>query len=352
MDQQGREQLFFKILVFFSVITAITGIFNLANAGTITLGDLGSGDYMQTIPGQATPGSFSPGLSGYTEAANTANGTVITDIDFTTATSINSNVNTLIGGPWTLVSGQGVVLTGLPFLSGVLNPSAVILRNAQSDGSVYSASVKVDNVYGDDFYVFPRFVDGYSGSDLKVVFSYDGIHVKKFPLYLGFLENGDDYFYPMQDAEVTAAGGSTITSALTEAVSSQTSNTPDYTAVLTITKDGTELFTVPVRSILPGANINDQVRHGGAGSDKVGFVVMGFPNTNLLDTSASLISGSTSTVDQVLSAFAIAEQLWTLLTTILGLTSNSLVPFWIWAIIAIPCITTLVFMYIEIARGV
>lgn len=340
---QGREQMFYKILLFFAVFTAITGFFNMAGNGTITLGSLGS-DY---VPGQVIPNNQ---ISGYVEGTNTATGTQVTGIFLNNATSVNSNITTEIGGPWTLISGSGLVLTGLPLLPGTLNPSAVIVRNGQSVNGIYSTSATIKNPSSSDFYVFPRFIDGYSGSDLKVVFSSDGVHVKKFPLNYGFFDAGDDYFYPLDNAQITLGGGSTILTQLTETVSSQNSNNPDYTSLLNIYKDGVPIVSaLPVRSILPGANINDQVRHGGAGSDTAGFIVMSFPNTNALDTSQTIISGSTgSALDPIGAILAFLNQIG----TIVGLTPNPVVPFWLWAIVAIPLIATLYMIYIEIARGV
>lgn len=350
VTKMGREELFFKILIFFAVITAITSVLNISAAGTITLGDVSSvvsGGGPDAIPGQfAATGRTSP----YMEGANTANGTVLTGIDFTTISVINQNVTTLIGGPWTLSSGQGLILTGLPVLPGTLNPSAVIVRNARSTGGNYTTNVLVDNAGDGDFYVFPRFIDGYSGSDLKVVFASDGVHVKKFPLNYGILDAGDDYFYSLSGSQNTIYGGSIITTNLTETVSTAPSNIPDYTSVLEVSKDGLHLFTIYARSILPGNNINDMVRHGGAGSDTINFIVKGFPNTPVLDTSETIISGSVSGAS--LDPLAAAGAFLGLIGAIFGLTDAAIVPFWLWAIVGLPCIATLIFMYIEIARGV
>jgi len=346
-----REELFFRILIFFAVITGISGVLNTAASGQVslsTVAGIASGGAQGAIPGQF----IASGSSGvYIEGANTANGTVLTSLDYTTASAINQNVTTLIGGPWTLTNGQGLVLTGLPFFPGTLNPSAVILRNAQSSGGIYTENVIVDNsMSGGDFYVFPRFIDGYSGSDLKVVFAADGVHVKKFPLNYGILDAGDDYFYPLPNARNTLPGGSTIKTELTEAVSSTPSNIPDYTAVLTVSKDGLQLFTINARSILPGNNINDMVRHGGAGSDTINFVVKGFINTPILDTSSSIISGSVGGASlDPLGAFG---GFLSLISGAMGLQNTAIVPFWFWAIVGLPCLTVLSLIGFEILRGV
>ena len=349
-ETMGREQTFFRILVFFAIITVVTGILNGANAGLIDINTLGNGNFDNNIALQT--GIAPVGSSAYFEGSNTASGSTSNGIDLTTTPSINENLITRIGGPWTLYSGSGLVLSGLPFGAGTLNPSVVILRNVQTSAGKYSVTYKVLNPTGADFYVFPRFIDGYSGSDLKVVFSSDGVHIKKFPLAYGFFDNGDDYYGAYPNIQSTLYTGSLITTTLTEATSSSPSNTPDYTAVLTVTKDGTTLINnVAVRSLLPGVNINDQVRHGGAGADEFGFTVMGFENTYQTDSNASFISGDTTTVSQVQNAWDVAGMFLSGMSDVFGMTSNAVVPFWLWSIIAIPCLSTLGFIYLELARG-
>jgi hypothetical protein len=356
-----REELFFRILIFFALFTAVTGGLNLASSGTFTIKDMSmivSGGPSGSIPGQISvqPGS---GFGSYQEGANTAEGAIITDMDFTTLPTINQNVVSLFGGTWTLTNGRGLVLTSLPFFTGLWEPSVVSLRNAMSVGNIYTMNVKVDNsISGGDFYVYPRHVSGYSGSDLKVVFSSDGVHIKKFPLYFGVADNGDDYFYPLPSAQNTIPGGSTITTVLTEVVSTQSSNVPDYTAHLTVSKDGTTLFTdQTVRSVMPGTSINDYLRHGAAGSDSLNFAVMGFSSIQARDNSSLITSpGTTPTTGTpeslILAGINAIWQFLGLIGPILGLSNQSIVPFWLWAIVGLPCIATLILIYIEIARGV
>jgi hypothetical protein len=283
----------------------------------------------------------------YIEGANTATGTVENNIDFTTATFVDGNVTTLIGG-WTLTSGQGLVLTSPSLGAGTLNPSAVLCRNVQSNGQVYTVNAKVNNPTNNNFYVTPRFITGYSGSDLKVIFESDGIHIPKFPLKYGFFDNGDDYFYPFQNALSTLSGGSIITTQLTEVISSQISNTPDYTATLLVQKDGTTLFSTAVRSVLPGDNINDQLRHGGAGADVTGFTVMGFPNTPMLNNGSVIISGSSGAG---LNPLAAIGGFMSLVATIFGLTNTAAFPAWLWVIFTGAPIATLTYMNLELIRG-
>lgn len=348
---QGDALLFQRIMAFFAIYLCIMSVVNLASSGTIGPGDLayamGSG-----APGEINaPWGSVGGTGSYIEGANTANGTVASGVDFTTATVVNQNITTTLGGTWTLESGVGLVLTSLPWFPGDLNPSAVIARNVRSSSGVYTVNALIDNAAGGNFYVFPRYISGYSGSDLKVVFASDGVHIKKFPLLFGFLDAGDDYFYPMANAQATISGGSTITTQLTEAISATPSNTPDYTAVLTVSKDGSTLFTTYARSILPGNNINDMVRHGGAGSDNVNFIVKGFPDTPMLDTSDTIISGSVQYTPGSVDPFAAITGFLSLVGAAMGIVGDPLLPAWFNIIVIGSCTTTLGYLYLKMIRG-
>ena len=361
-----REELFFRILIFFSLFTGVVGVINLAAGGSFSIGDLGlmvsGGGNTGQIPGQMTLGGS---LAPYTEGANTADGVSLTGVDFTVAAIVNQNVTSKIGGPWTLTPGTGLVLSNVPILPSFMSPNLVVLRNTKSTDSTYDVSVLVDNsVAGGTFYVYPRIVSVeasqlISSYDLRMEFSADGIHLKKFPPIGGIIDAGDDYFYPMPGASTTIIGGSTIRTTLTEVPSTVSGSNPDKSSILTVWKDGTLLFTTNVRSIFTGAVSNDRVRHGSAGSDYINFVVKGFPSTNLLSTSATLISGSGSVFDWiggflggVFDAMKIAGGFLSLIGAALGLSGTSLVPFWFWAIVGLPCIAVMIMIYIEIARGV
>lgn len=348
-----REELFFRILLFFAVFSIIALALNLAAipagaSGSITINDFASA--VSGINGVGLAGvADTVGGGSYQESANTAHGILLTGLDFTTATAINQNVTTLIGGQWTLTAGQGLILTTTPLISGVFNPSAIILRNVQSSGNVYTVNSLIDNsVAGGDFYVFPRYIFGYSAYDLKVIFASDGVHIKKFPLTYGILDAGDDYFYPMPGASNTIPGGSNIATALTEVTATRIGAVPEMTSNLAVSKDGVLLFSVPVRSIYPGDVSNDKVRHGGAGSDYKNFVVKGFPSTPMLSTQESLTSNEGSLINP-LSAIGMFLNL---LGAAFGVSQAAVVPWWLWAIVGTPCITTMSLIYIEIWRGV
>ena len=343
----GDSILFHRIIVFLAVYTLIMGVVNLAPS--VTMDNLGGAIGGSTVPGQYYAPGSAGSSGGYTEGTNTAEGTILTEIDYTSASAINQNITSLVGGTWTLQSGTGLVLTSVPYfgLLSYMNPSVVVVRNMRVISGQYIFTANVDNIPAGSWYVYPRYISGYSGSDLKVVFASDGIHIKKYPLTYGITDAGDDYFYAYAGANQL----SSVTSALTEAVSTDNTNTPSYTATLTISSGGNTLFTTNVRSVLPGVNINDQVRHGGAGSDSTGFVVKSFTDTSVLDNSSVIYSGSTSelTTDNIilgaLSGFI------SLIASALGITGSALLPAWFNALIIAPCSATLIYLQLKMWRG-
>jgi hypothetical protein len=347
MGQTGREELFFKILIFFAVFTAIAGILNVASSGTITIKDMGSavsGGSQGSIPGQVVV--VEGATSAYFEGADTGVGAVLGGIDFTTASSINQNVTSLLKGTWTLVPGKGLVLTALNWWPTVFPQNVILIKNIQSVGGVYTVNTKVDNSEaGGDFWITPRWMqDAASTQSLIVVFSSDGVHIKN-PLSWGLTDSGDYYFYPLPGASTTISGGSTITTVLTEVVSA--GSNVDYTSTLTISKDGTVLFTKNVVSIVQGLQV--KIIHGGAGSNNVNFIIQGFPSTSILDNSVQSLSGPATLTTDPLS---ILGNFLGLIGAILGLTNQSVVPFWLWCIVGLPCIAVLTLIGIEILRGV
>lgn len=349
----GDSILFHRIFVFLIIYTCIVGVVNLAASGSIGTSDIanliGAPSSPNLIPGQFVPGTGTGYSSYYIEGSNTAEGTVLTEIDFASISTINPNITTPLGGTWSIISGQGAQLTSLPYFGALpyLNPSVIVIRNMRSSNSVYTWTTNVNNVPNANWYIFPRYITGYSGSDLKVVMASDGIHVKKFPLSYGMFDAGDDYYYPYSNAQNLPS----ITASLTEAVSTQNSNVPDSTAVLTISSNGNQLFTTNVRSILPGLNINDQVRHGGAGSDSTGFIIQSFTETSVLDNSSSILSGDSSTKSSYDSAAFGFNMFLALIAGAVGISENSLIPFWFSALVIGSCSATLSYLSLKMARG-
>ena len=352
MPMQSREELFLRIMIWFSVCTTITGLFNMAAAGAITLGSFA----VDTVPGQITVGtSGTSGTStGYGDGANSAIGTTLNGIDFTTLTTLKQNVTYTTGiGTWTLVNGQGLTLTSSPLSL----TNGVFVTNVMSVGNNYTVSTKINNNQaGGDFSIYARhFSRGYpdfpgASGNIKLTFALDGIHLKKPDSPFG-IDVGDDYFYPLSNARNTINGGSTITTVLTETPTTDPNN--PLTSPLTVIVDGNTLFTTMAHSLYTTKFSNQVVRHAGVESGSQGFIVVGFPSTPIKDTSENTVSGPGAVGNEsvVLNPFAVLADMLSLVGTILGISNTAQVPFWLWAIITGCPIATLMYMNLELLRG-
>lgn len=319
MAQQGREKMFFNILVFFIVTTTITGIFNLAGSGAVTLGDLGSSSYGQTIPGQYSPGLSVPGMG---------NAAIFGSQDYTTANGFNQNLTAIssefvAGEMWVRSDGVGYESTYVP----VYSPFAPQLAFL----SVYG-TVGANGVYDTTYHVYNQF-DSY-------------------PFYT--LIKGEEYgngqiagYYIRYDLDGIAliqsdsSGTVLVSIPFPYASDGQTIRTvfDSINGNVDIYIDGNEAGSIPYNGLVGGSQY-----YTGVAASHQGFDI-------------SSVDGSFAQVnpanpgDLLTNLISAGAGFLSLVGTMLGLTSNALVPFWLWACMAAPCIGTMIFIYIETARG-
>ena len=322
METQGREQLFMKIIVFFSVVTALTGIINLANSGELKLGDLGSGDYMQVIPGQISPNINSGTTGGSTQIIQ---GTVQ---DYTITTGYDQNftkISTefLAGDTFLRSDGIGYVSIYTP----ILYPQLAYLD--------LIGVTPTDNIYDVTYHVYNQFEDSpfytlVGGSEIGNGFV-SGFYVE-YDLAGISAVHTNAIGNPMQFiAYPYASDGQTIETKF---------NPTDQTVEVYI--DGNDAGT------LTDWNYNG-VTPVGSTSTYNGGVAASSPNFRVseIDSNFQIIKQNPGEID-ILGGIA---GFFSLIASMLGLTSNALVPFWLWAIIGIPCLATLVYMGAELIRG-
>lgn len=334
MASQGREEYFHKIMVFFAVITAITAIFNLAASGDITLGNFGSG----TLPGQVVV--YGGGLT--TQV-------VLTGQNFTSLNGYNPNISvpttSIIGsyGTW-VQSSSGYTLTG----SGFTGDPAITIGGVQNSNGIYDVTYTYTNP-GGDFFITPRTIyssSGISNSNIRVNFENDGIHVKTFSgsptnilgELISIVYSPDYFFYPMTGADDAVTGG-TVRSVYN-----------DNEKSLTLYQNGNYLFTVTGFNDVKESDVALGVYYAGIGSNELNFAVISvLPAAGISPSSLNSFQAASS--DLIGSIIDAGATFLNLIAVCSGLTSNALVPFWLWAIIAIPCIATLVLIYLEMLRG-
>jgi hypothetical protein len=325
----GREQTFFKIMFFFILITAITGILNLANTGAITLGDIGSSSYGQTLPGQTVP-DISVRES---TTSSESGGDVVGNQDFTTASGYDSNItqvstSILSGDMWLRSNGVGYESTYTPASWPQL--AFINFRGAQSTNGVYDVTYHVYNQFGSSpFYTLV------SGSETGSGFV-SGFYVKYDTNSISVVHDAD-ISNPLSTISYPgASNGQTI----------QTQYNPSAGTVNVII-DGNYAgqFT--------NLNFNGQQAgvaqyQAGIAASHYGLQVNGVDGTFKKEKTFDFFS---DLFDKINALVVFGSQFLSLVASMLGLTQNPFVPFWLWAIIALPCIATLILIYIEIARG-
>jgi hypothetical protein len=333
--QFGREQIFFRILVFFSIITALTGIINLTNTGVITLGDLGSGDYMQNIPGQAVPNV------GVQSTSSSASAETFGPQDFTTTSGYNENLtkigsNSFSGDYWTQYDGIGYQAT----YTDIQYPgwATMELYGLSPTDNVYDVTYHVNNQFGN--YPFYSLVKGSeTGSNYM-----SGFYIKYDQSSVSIVHSAA-VGTPLYS--VTYAGANTASTVETVYDSEQGAVAVYVDGNFAATFSNVEYGGTTLKNG-GGAASNSGVFYCGLAASHWGLSVSGIDGTFVFEEPFSFWG---DIMDKINGLVVFAKQVIALASAFFGLTSNALVPFWLWAIIALPCIATLVLIYIQIARG-
>jgi hypothetical protein len=334
-SQMGREQIFFKILVFFSIITAITGIFNLASTGVIDLGDLGSGDYMQNLPGQAVPNV------GIQKTSSSESAESFGPQDFTTAGGFNQNItrvgtNTFSGDYFSRYDGIGYQATYVSPL--YPNWATINFAGLSPTNNVYDVTYHINNQFG-NFPFYTLIYGSEVGGNLV-----SGFYIKYDQSSVSIVHSSaiDSPIY-------SVPYGSANTASTVETVyDSEQGNVNVYVdGGLAATFSNVQYGGVSLTG-KGGAASNSGVYYCGVAASHWGLSVSGVDGTFVLETPFSFWGDFW---DKVNGLVVLAQQVISLAAAFFGLTSNALVPFWLWAIIALPCIATLVLIYIQVARG-
>lgn len=305
----GREQLFYRILVFFAVFTAFTGLLNLAQTGQITLGSFGNG----YVPGQAVP---QIGLFTSTPPTNIQ--------DYTTDTGYVHNMTVietnLFGDLWTRSDGVGYT-SGSAFTSN----QAVYLSilSAVTQNGIYDNTYNVINSDPQTVIYTPLYaaVDG-SGfaSGTFVRFDNNGISLVK----------SNEYVFD------TPFNSISFPSANMGRALNVKYNPSTGIAVVVIDGATGGSLTVP-----PPPDYLSVRSYAGLATSKSGVVISSVTGSFQILQLHNLITDTLAAVTEFV----------TMLGAIFGLSSSALVPFWVWAIIGLPCIATLTLISLELARG-
>jgi hypothetical protein len=308
--QLGREQLFYRILVFFAVFTAFTGLLNLSQSGQITLGDLGNG----YVPGQAAVDMTS---------ISSASGTTVIDQVYTSSTGYLPNLtivatNAFSGDTWTRSDGVGYEVSYIPVTG---NQQAYIsVKGLKPENGIYDATYHIYNQFQDHpFYIL------LAGSSFSS--SVSGLYVK----------------YDQQGVYlVNSFAKTTIINSL------QFQNANQGTTYRTVYNSATATVQIYIDGSYAGELKDNSASAGGIGDVQCGMAA-DYTGLQLSEIDGKFTIPLVN--DPITALLAPATALFSMFLTVFGLTSNTAVPFWIWAIVGLPCIATLVLIYLELARG-
>lgn len=305
----GREQLFYRILLFFAVFTAFTGMLNLAQTGAITLGNFGN-EYM--------PGQTAAQISLFTSSPPTNIQDYTTDSGYVhNMTVIESNI---FGDLWTRSDGVG-------YTSGatLLGDQAVYLSllSAVTQNGIYDNTYNIINNDPLTVIYTPLYasVDG-AGFARGTFIRFDNNGVS--------LVDSTEYTFDTPYSSITFPNAN-----LGKALNVKYNPSTGSTQILI---DGVNVGTVTAAAPPDYLAVTS---HAGIAASEAGVVISSVTGSFQLIQTHNLITDT----------LAAGAAFVSMLAAIFGLTSNALVPFWAWAIIGLPCIATLALIYLELVRG-
>jgi hypothetical protein len=206
----------------------------------------------------------------------------------------------------------------------------------------YVVSYTIDNVPNEPYAVYARYQT--EPNNIIVLFKDDGVHIRNDKPF-GASAIADIFFYPLPNAQKTIPGGSII----------ETDYAP-ASGTLAVFQDGNMLFSVSgmTGNIYPGGSVT---YYGALSSESVGIVLKSTDATRAAASSngsanGGIWSGLANLITGIVPGGQAIVQFFAIIGAAIGLTSDPVIPFAVWAIIGIPQIAFLIYLGLKIARGV
>jgi hypothetical protein len=337
--------LFLALLTFLAIWTGIIGVINLAAGGQITMGDMGA--LASPIPGQTVPniGGASAGIGMFQQ-----NQTVEANIqDYMVSTGYDTNLTkdrtNFPGGPyWMQADGVGFTCTGSPFLS--VTPATLAVLGLVPEDNIYTVTYNVNNPSDNDFYTTVYSDASQSGIYLR--YNPDGVGIYKLTT-AGMLQPSTFInlgFDPVGITTYPYANAHKAQQIVTKYDSSQ------QTVEVTIDGNYVGKFQGIPNPLSVFTSVGGEISFSGVSSYHAGMIV-----ESVLGHFSRIINNG-SPEDLVKAVMNFLGGLWAALSAMgaliaaaVGLTSQSAVPAGVWAVVGLPAIATLIYLYAKLARG-
>jgi len=274
---------------------------------------------------------------------------IITQQNYSVSNGIDPNTTKIISGHW--------VQDDIGYYTTTTEENIIALNNIQPAGSVYTVKYIVNNTLGNSYFLYPRLINivGLLGQEgihidqsIRVLFDSNGVHVLKWVSIIPGWSTPEDYFFlSLPNAQSTLTGGSEIVVTL-----DNNKNTyVGYNSLLTVNKDGVELFSTLVRDQYP----NYYAFYGGFGSDNAGFYMQKVIANFFRNSQNDPIAYSNvldALIGEALNFLSSVTQFIGSLAAFLGYSiSSSLCPYWLSGLILLPQIAVIGYIIAELLRG-
>lgn len=324
-------KVFLLVLSFLMFWTGFVGIVNMASSEQITLSTIGA------VLGSPASQSALPGQMVLNPNDNSAANSLLTNQNYTPGEYDPNLTHSQMGwltnyGKWEVTANGYELIDPEP---GIFNQRPVLWMDGilPDSNGVYTVNYLINNIPDTEFSLYPRFNKITPALSLRIAIEPDGIHF---------------YDTEVQRAFVPASGYQTTTPGTGSIYMTQFDS---KNGILYVQKDGGAVYSCSGMFLVD----NKGLFFGAVGSRDAGFAVR---STDAIRTSGTGGSGQESPwgwavklIENTIPGATAVIQMLSILAAAVGLTSQPVVPFAVWAALGIPSIITLMYLGAKLARG-
>lgn len=325
-------KLFLGLLMFFGIWTGFVGIANMSASGEISMSDMSA--LAGPIPGQVSPniGGINFGINNETNLQ-----------DFTLTEGYSSDITIVEMGilgfffpTWTQEDGVGYVSQQDVLQTSILGsrPTEIYLRGSKPVNGVYVTAYNIANPNPSQEFYTQVYRLG-SGAGYYVRYNLDGIAL----YHISEVGYGFDITPVSTAAFPNANNGKEY----------RTEYNPGQGTV-SVVIDGMNAGTLTGIPPIGASQYTSDTSFAGVATYHAGLIVQSIYGVFQTPLGKTTDIGTTiwnffKTVWEALNAF------WSLISAAIGLSSSPVVPAGVWAVVGLPCIATLIYLGLKLARG-